>query len=72
MDLSGNRAFAPLPIPSTIYKEIDHERTAGKDTPPPAIPPKMGRSTRDSGFDTENITEIQQAQGCVIASCSYY
>ena len=68
VDLSGKRAFPPLPIPPTIYKEIDHGRTATRKDTPPTVPPKMGRSTRDSGFDSGNITETQQTQGCVIAS----
>ncbi len=53
VDHSGIAPFAPLPIPPTIYSDIDHVRTGmkrGGETPP-VIPPKVG-----GGFNADEQT----------------
>ena len=56
MDHSGIAPFAPLPIPPTIYSDIDHVRTEMKrdEDTPPAIPPKMVGAHHNAFFDNNN------------------
>ena len=55
MDHSGIAPFAPLPIPPTIYSDIDHMRTE-KRKKPPAIPPKMVGAHHNALFDNNNTS----------------
>ena len=55
VDHSGIAPFAPLPIPPTIYSDIDHMRTEMKrdEDTPPVIPPRVVDAL-NAGFSSNN------------------